>query len=456
MAISKKKNKTEAAQKTSPSKAPSQSRLRADDQRQKALAVFDPSVLDWFKDKLNLDVAQMPIAEIWKLGRNELTSPQRLVVTPKAYDAESKTQVDMPPIQVIASIRAVLPSEKGKPVALDSKHTVFLQTVPCTPYVELAKPGEAAEEVSAPARTDDRMPEFTESQKMALEGIGISRERLYDGYNHLSRQEKLDILDGEIFPVMGNVKTDFGFVNVSGEARLTTDADGKASVVFDPYYPEKRVEGMVIDIETARHIGMLELQLFERSGDGKIKVDASGAPILNKAGENILSYGVALEPVEGRTFKRTRDANGVWNTTYDSAMYNVFAVNGSLFAQRLSKKEILGEDGNKVEMDVVPNARMKDGKLFIIGEKEPLKVGSEADRVGLLTGRGGVVQGVTYKDYKSKGNVTYDAFVYINESGFGTKFSPATTEKFLKARKASEARAAKTTTRRKVRFGRGL
>lgn len=455
MAIRKKNSKkADAAAEPRQNAGRSQSELRNDDLRQKALGLFDPSVIDWFKEKLNLDLGsyEVPLADIYRLGRGELTDPLKFVVTPKAYSAGQKGQVDMPPIQVVASLRASFPSVNGKPIPIDEKHQVFLQTVPCRPLVELAAPGEAMPEPVRKAE-DKREAKFSEEQLMALEGIGISRERLYGGFNHLSRQEKLDILDGEVFPVEGNVKTDFGYVNVMGEARLSTADDGKVSVVFEPNYPEKRAEGLVIDIDRARIIGTLELDIYARTPDGKIKTDANGARVLNRAGENLLEFGAALEPVNGRLHKRTRTKEGVWKDSYEVKPCNVKVVNGNLFASFMTEKEVM-VNGVKTKVPEIANARIKDDKIFVLGQKQPLEFGSDADRESMLSARGGIVKGATFKDFQTKKEIVYDAFAYINESGFAEKFSPATTEKILARRKATEAR--RTSTRKKVRFGVGL
>lgn len=449
-----KKKNTKKAETGTQSQAPaarSQSELRIDEVRQKALEMFHPTVIEWFKEKLNLDLAspQFPLSDLYKLGRGELTDPVKMVVIPKAYSAEQKGQVNMPPIQVVASIRATFPNVKGQPVALDDKNQVFLQTVPCRPFAELAAPGEEIPQAPR-AEGEQREAKFTESQMMCLEGIGISRERLYGGFNHLSRQEKLDILDGEVFPVEGNVKTDFGFVNVMGQARLTTDENGKASVVFEPNYPDKRAEGLVVDIDRARIIGMLELDVYARTPDGKIKTDVNGARVLNRAGENLLEFGAALEPVTGRLHKRQRTDKGTWKETYETKTYNVKVVNGNFFASLMPEKEVM-VDGVKTKVAEISNARIKDDKIFVLGQKQPLEFGSAADRESMLQGKGGIVKGATFKDFKTQKEIVYDAFAYINESGFAEKFSPATTEKIVARKKAQVAH--KTSVRKKTRFG---
>ena len=452
----KKKNATQKE----PAKAPgrsqsagrsrSQSEFRQDDQRQKVLNGFHPSVIDWFKKNLSVDLASpsFKLSDLYRLQRNELTDPITIVVTPLAYDATKKENVEMPRISANVSLRVNLPMEGGKPVAVDDDHRIFLQTVPCRPLVELAAPGEAVTE-KGPA--DNRETKFSDAQILALEGIGISRERLYGGFNHLSRQEKLDILDGEIFPVEGNVKTDFGFVNVIGEARMRGTGDD-VTVAFEPSFPEKRENGLVIDLERARIIGSLELDFFKRTPDNKVMLDGNKAPILNSAGENILEFGASLEPVKGYLHKRER-VDGVWKDSPSVAWYNVKVVNGSLYAQKMLEKEVKQEDGTSKTVLEVPAARIKDGAVYVSGETKPLAFASEADQRSFLEGRGGVVKDASFKDFKTNKTSVYNAFVYAKENGMAEKFSPAATERIL-GRKAEQNR--KTTNRRKVRFGRGL
>ena len=460
--------KTKTAQR-SETEAPRRSNdfQKAEQEQLKVLAGFHPTVIDWFKDKLDLDLAKMPANELYRLQRGEFTSPQRIVVTPLAYDTAAKKNVEMPRMVAIVSLRANIPAEKGKAVALDDKHKVFLQTIPCRPLVELAAPGE--ELAPAPAVKDDRQPTFTKAQVMALEGVGIVPERLFGGFNRLSKAEKLDILDGEIFPVDGCVKTDFGYVNVIGDARMVSSEDGeKVSVNFEPMAPEKRAEGLTVDLERGRVIGTLELDLFKRGADNKIMKDASGAPMLNAEGENLLDFGASLGPVKGYTHKRERDKEGVWKDTVEVADYTVKVLNGCLFAQKMNSEKLVKEEKRsansskkvvetrRVKLDApeVPLVRMNGDKVFVIGETKPLEFRSEADRLSYIQGRGGVVLNASFKDFKTGKVSTYDAFIYPNESGFGQKFTPETTKKILERRERKASMAQRT--RRKAHFGRGL
>ena len=458
MAFKQRKNasSTKAASgKTQSRTAPkSQAELRGEDLREKALKGFHPTVVDWLKDNLRLDLRSnsVPVADIYKLSRGEFAGPFSMVVTPKVYDASKKEAVDGTPLQVYDSLRVAVPMSYGKPVAVDDDHKVYVQTVPCRPLVELAAPGEDLGGEVSPIK-DERETKFSESQLMALEGIGIGRDRLYGGFNHLSRQEKLDILDGEIFPVSGVVKTDFGIVNVNGQGRLITDGD-TARAVFEPTYLEKRTKDLVVDLESARIVGTMEVDIYERTPDGRRKKDVNGDFILNRAGENIRDFGASLEPVDVRLHKRVYDSKEkVWKDSHETNKAYVKVVNNSFYIMPLRENE-----AKELELPVVRFMRDKEGeltdKLLVLGQKKPLKVASKEDMENIRKGYGGVVCDVEYKGKDGK-MVKYDAFVHIGESGYGEKFSPASTEAILRRKEKSQERKV-APARRKVRFGQGL
>ena len=457
MAFRTKKNassKAAADKKPARAAAKTQSELRSDDLRAKALKGFHPSVIDWLKDNLNLDLKSksISVSDIYKLSRREFAGPFDMVVTPKVYDASTKELVDGAPLQVYDSLRINVPFEKGKPVAVDDKHKVFVQTVACRPLVELAAPGEEIAPRSVVKGDEERQATFSEAQLQALEGVGIARDRLYNGFNHLTREQKLEIADGEIFPVEGSVKTDFGLVNVNGKARLLMDGE-KASVVFEPTYLEKRTKDLMVDLDGARIIGMMEVDIYERTPDGKRKKDVNGDYILNRAGENLRDFGSSLEPMNARLHKRERGKDGKWNDVYDTVKVCVKVVNNSFYAIPLKENE-----SKELELPDVRFAKDRDGnetdKIYVLGQKEALQVNSPEDAENIRKGFGGLVRDVVYKDKDGK-EVKYDAFVQIGESGYAEKFSPASTEEILRRKqKAVTQKAAPA--RKKVRFGVGL
>lgn len=456
MAFRTKKNassKAEAAKKPARAAVKSQSELRSDDLRAKALKGFHPSVIDWLKDNLDLDLRSksVSVSDIYKLSRREFAGPFKMVVTPKVYDASAKEIVDGSPLQVYDSLRINVPFEKGKPVAVDDEHKVYVQTVACRPLVEMAAPGE---EIAPPAVKfdEERQVTFSEAQLQALEGVGIARDRLFNGFNHLTREQKLEIADGEIFPVEGSVKTDFGLVNVNGQARLLGDGE-KASVVFEPTYLEKRTKDLIVDLDGARIIGMLEVDIYERTPDGKRKRDVNGDYILNRAGENLRDFGSSLEPMNARLHKRERGKDGKWKDVYDTVKVCVKVVNNSFYAIPLKENA-----SKELELPDVRFAKDRNGndtdKIFVLGQKEPLQVNSPEDVENIRKGFGGLVRDVVYKD-KDDREVKYDAFVQIGESGYAEKFSPASTKEILRRKEKNLAQKA-APVRKKVRFGIGL
>lgn len=412
------------------------------EQRQKVMERFDPSVIDYVKENFSLDLATIPVGELYKLSRKEFAGPFETVLHPLAYDAEAKERVEMPAIKQNLYMRLLPPQEGGKPCAIDDKHNLIIQTLPVRPYIEITS---EVSEAPVPERQDVNV-KFTESQMRALEGVGIIRERLYGGFNHLSRAVKNDILNGEVFEVDGRVTTAAGYVNVAGKARLVTDDEGNATAVYESNYPEKRTEGKVVDIEQAGIIGTLELELFRMSPDGKKRItDATGAPIPTQAAWNLMEFGSAMEPVKGYVHKRERSSNGAWEDVREEGMYLVRAVGGSLFAQAMEKVET--KEGVSWQ---VKNPNIKDGKVFVTGQMDgPLPFKSEADMKNFLEGRPAVIEGVTYKD--SKGVVTYDAVVVPMENGSAQKFSPETSEKILK--KVGRKKEQSAAPVRKRRFG---
>lgn len=459
--------------------------LKEQEERQKVLETFHPKVLDWFRENLGIDLAKQPAEFIHDIKQGKMTNPVQVVVTPLAWDKESRKNVAMPRINPVLSIMANLPFENGKMVAPDDKHKVYIQSVAPRALLEKAD-GSATEEAVEPsvASAGKDAPKFTEAMLMAAEGVGINRERLYGGFNHLSSDQKRAILDGDVFEVSGAVKTSFGLLNVSGEARMNVAKDGSVRMDYRPIYPEPMSADKVIDIIAARRIGTLELDIFRRDGAGHIMKDVNGAPLLNRAGENLVTYGNALEPVLGYTHTREYDKDQkkfVDHVEHD--WYQVSAVTGkqynaetgrservvlgNLHARAMDKAPDLNPDGTKVTYTdrngkeavrthpVVKNPRVTEGKVFLEGQgRSPFPFKTERDMQDFLGGRGGVVSGVSYHDFKTGKDVIYDAFVYHDHvrGGFGHAFTPSTSEALI-ARRDEQQRK---TTVKKQNFGIGF
>lgn len=415
--------------------------------RAKVLKSFHPGALEFLKEKLGLDLADpksVDLNTVYDILQGKVTKPLEVVVTPLAYDRETRTSVPMPRQKFIESLRFVFPKKDGKPVAPDmDENRIFVASVPCRPYLEKAEGYEIARE-SSPAGDTGRNVEFTESQLMALEGIGVSRDRLYGGYNHLSRDEKADIAEGRRFFVDGAVRTDFGTLNVIGEAVLSTGADGKAAARFQSSYPEPRAAGTVLDLMGARRQGSLELDFFLRDSTGKSISDVNGVPLVNAAGENLVKYGVAMEPVVGYIHKREYDRKArAWKDSVEKGFYQVSVVEGNLYATHMKEVPELNPDGSKVtyrdrygreQVQTRPEVAgciVKDGKVYLDGQAgKPLEFASEEDRKNYLKGRPAVVKGATYHDFKANKDTLYDAVVVADnrKAGFGKVFTPSTSE----------------------------
>lgn len=432
---------------------------KASNDLEKALAGFHPEVVKFFSEKLRINLSKLDVATLYDLQTGRLTKPLELVVTPLVYDRASKDSVAMPPIKVVASIKAQLPYEDGKCVAPDGdKKKIFIATVPCRPYILKADGSEVEIGEAAPEGPERENPTFSEAQVMALEGIGIDRSRLYAGFNALSKDEKCDIAEGLEFPVDGAVKTDFGLVNVIGIARLEGTAE-QPLVSFEPQYPEARTSEKVIDILAARVNGTLQLDFFRHGADGTVIRNPQGQPILNEAGANIVRYGMAMAPVKGYTHRREYDskAGKYVDKVTEVAWYQVTAVNGNLFATRMRQEKSVGNDGKEILTPVVAQVRIDEqsGRVMVDGKANaPLEFASERDRRDFLEGRGGVVRGAIYHDFKTGRDVEYDAFVVPDNTraGFAHQFTPETSKALIERReKRQSARVVK-----KQNFGLGI
>lgn len=458
MAISRKK-KGEAAAKAAEAKKeeqqavvdngrtarkPSQAQLKEEEYLQKAMKGFHPDVVTFFKDKLGLELQKLDVKTLYDLQQGKLTKPLELIVVPLVYDRSKKADVEMPRIKVVASLKASLPYANGKPLAPDAEdNRIFISSLPCRPLLEDSVDNGIDAGVEKHLSTGERpMPTFTEEQMMALEGVGINRERLFGGFNHLSYDEKCAIADGEKFMVDGAVKTDFGFVNVIGVAKLNVGKDDKVGVDFEPFYSEAREAGKVIDIMDARINGSLELDVFRRDGNNKMITNVNGLPILNTAGSNLVTYGMAMEPVRG--YIHTRKYDQKENKFVDKVKvqyYQVSVANGNLFATPMREVKTKGLDGKEITSYEVQQARVRDGKVFIDGKvNEPLEFASKEDMKNYLEGRGGKVLNAVYHDFKSNKDITYTAFVVPDNTraGFARQFTPETSKKLIERQEKSQ------------------
>ena len=460
MAVRKNNKKAEAPEKDvknvqapARQRSASQAELRDKEAHDKAVSGFHPEVVKFFGEKLGLNLDSLKTATLYDILQGKLSEPLEIVVTPLAFDREADKRVEMPRIKSVSSIRVVLPMENGKPVAPDKDHPVFIQTVPCRPFIEKSEVPESSLGAGKP-EVERELPTFTDAQLLALEGIGIDRSRMFGGFNHLTKEQKCDIAEGKPFMVDGAVKTEFGLVNVIGQGRLSTDKDGKAVAMFESTYPEARDASKVIDLMDARRVGTLELDFMRRNNDGRVITNVNGAPILNEAGANIVNYGMAMEPVKGYIHKHEYDNKAKkFVDKVETGWYQVTAVNGNLFATRMKEVKVQGIDGAEIVRTEIAQARVKDGKVFVNGKPgEPLEFASDRDLTDFLAGRGGVVKNAVHHDFKLKKDVTYDAFVVPDntKAGFARQFTPETSKKLI------ERRDRKVTAGKKQNFGIGM
>lgn len=466
MAIKQKKNGAEQGAAKAPAKraartaarTESPAALRAEERHEKALAGFDPSVSEFLSRELGLNLGKLSTEILYDLQQGKLTrEPLECVVVPLSYDRDSRRQVALPAIKALASLRIIVPMEGGKPVPIDDKHKVFVQSVPCRPYIAKDDVASGPEPDQAPDASvaAQENPVFSESELRALEGIGISRERMFGGFNHIDRETKLDMKEGNIFPVDGAVRTSFGLLNVIGEGRLRSDGEGNAVAEFQSSYPEKRTENLMLDILDSRINGNLELDFFRRSADGKVISSVDGRPFINDAARNLLTFGMAMEPVRGWVHNRTYDSKEKkFVETREQGWYQVTAVNGNLFATRMKEAVKKDVDGKDVALPPeVASARVRDGKVFVDGKTEPLEFATERDMQDFLSGRGGLVKDATYRDMKAGKDVKYDAFVVPDNTrgGYARQFTPESTKKILAQRDSR-----RQTTRKRQNFKIGL
>lgn len=411
---------------------------KVDASKEKVLQSFLPDVREFLKDNLGLDVERLETKTLYDIIQGKLTAPLDLVVTPTAYDVALKDRVEMPKIKVCASVRLILPMENGKPVPMDDEHKVHVSTVPCRPY--LVKSDVPVSEYAPEQVSKEELPTFSDKQLLALEGVGIERSRMFGGYNRIPVDVKRAMAAGEPFPVDGAVRTSFGIVNVIGTSRLVAGADGHVRAGFESSYPQRREAGMVIDIVSARRIGALELDFFRRGADGRAITNVNGAPVLNSAGVNVITYGSAMEPVKGFIHRREFDKEkNAFTDKIETAMYQVTAVNGNLFASKMVPQIEKNAQGEETVVGYnVSQARVNSttGQVFVSGSSEPLDFASDKDRLDFLAGRGGVVKNASYHDFKTKKDVTYDAFVVPDNTagGYAHQFTPETSRKLIERR----------------------
>lgn len=436
-----------------------QSELKCVEKRQQLLGSFSEGAHDFFRN-IGIELSKLDDGTLNDIRQGKLTNrPLELTVNPIVYDSTNKVDVVMPPLKTLDFIRFA----EGK----DGKF--YLSTVPCRPLVDMS-----AQPQPAPSVNLDREVNFSEAQVMALESVGLSRNRLYGGFNGLTKEEKIDILDGSLFPVDGSVKTDFGFVNVSGIARMNSEADGKVSMSFYTNEPSRLGENMKIDLVGASIIprldGQLELDFTMRSPNGRKLTSTSGEFIRNAAAENLLNYGVAMEPVKGYLHRREWDRKenkfvektvpGWYEVSVPTQVRKVgdgFVrySSGNLFVTQMN--EVVKKNSKGVE-ETVPqcrNSHVKDGRVYVDGASgKPLELKDDAQVDMLLSGRPAIVKDAVFKDFKTGKEQHYEGVVVLNnqKAGFAKLFSPEASREIRESMK----KTMNVVNRRKKGFGVGF
>lgn len=415
-------------------------------------AKLHPTAVTFLKENFGIDVRdpKLPLATLYDIVEARVTAPLEYVVTPIIYDRSSKKAVEGQPLNCVGSLRFIFPYDKKtyKPIPIDEHNKVYVASFPCHEYLQKVDVSEA-QSVATPAqeKATGELPKFNTAQIQALEGIGIKEDRLYsDGFNALPVSVKRDILAGQPFDVNGTVRTSFGAVNITGQAKMVTLADGTVRTKFEPRYPEPLKQDSVLDIMSVRRIGNLELDFFERDPRGKVKTDVYDMPIINKAGRDLVKYGVTMEPVYGYLHMKEYDnKEKKYVDVPKKARYHAAVVNGGIFASQDRQVPDLNEDGTqqttmiagkeqkKFHYEVSDVRVNKDGTVHV--GSDDLKFASESDLKNYRAGIGGVVVGAKWHNFKDNTDVVYNAWAVpdITKNGFAKVFSPETSKAIIES-----------------------
>lgn len=458
-------------------------KISDEEKREKILQErFAPESIEFLKRNFGIDLhsKQVPVNYLYDIADGRLTpEPLEAIIRPTAYSKESKSRIEVEPIRVVASFRFNFPFtlENGvkKYIAPTEKNPVAVAAFPCHDYLQMADPSETSVAEPAVAQEEStekaEMPKFTPAQVAALEGLGISEERLYaNSFNAISLDDKRAMLAGEEFPVSGTTRildaetNTLIPVNVNGKAKMVTRKDGTVLTKFEPQYPVVKQNRQIVDLLSVRKIGNLELDFFDRDPKGHVKKDVYGNPVINQAGRDLIKYGVAFGPVDGFIHKRVYDPKmHEFRDSVTPDKYQVTLVNGGLCPTRMKKVMELDQNGNQIMTvsrtgEDVPkyhyecaDAKVSGGKVRI-GNQE-LEPATPKDLDSYKRGRGGVFKGCEYTDLKTKKRVVYDVFAVPDNQrgGFAKGFRPSVSEELIKRQQD-----AKKTVSKKQNFSMGF
>lgn len=461
--------------------SPSQKELRGEAFRARLLGSMPEASLDFLRDNLGLDLRspEMSLDVLAAVRQGRVTPPVDVTLHTLVYDAEKKETVAGPDLKVNTALRVFMPGKKDADVSQDKTCGVHVSTIPCRPLVDKDVLLNGCRGEEEPLGKGERII-FDEKVKRALEGVGIPRERYFAGPDSMDGALQKLIADGEKFPVDGAVRTVFGMMDICGEARVKVDAKGRMRVTFKSSVAEARAEGRVPDLDARVPYSRPMMVFVRRDKDGALQIcaaddkgarkvmsnpslkldlfelDEKGAYVLDRkknrkptrAGEDLLFFGVSMDPVPGTIRHRIWDADKKkFVHLSEKAFFQVSVSNGSLCAERMESRQVLQEDGTKKEVPQV-SARLEDGdKVWVESEGRPLAFVSDRDRADFLAGRGGLVSGASYHDFKTSKDETYKAWVvYDNLSGMARKFTPITSRKLEGRREGKKIR--KTSSKR--------
>lgn len=431
---------------------------------------FVPETVAYLKDSLNIDLNDLsfPRSKVYDIALGNLIGPTDVVVTPKVFDKEAGHVVDAKPIKACVSLMITLPHDKEfKPVKPTEKNPVRIYSYPCVDYVEKA---DKSESISAPVKVADERPNpsFTESQKKALAGIGITDDRLFGGFNAFSKDAKYDMLEGRYFGYSGYVRTDFGGLNVSGTGVLKTSKDGRAVAEFETTRPLKEEEkkNLLPDIMEICKSGNVEYGLFKTDSNGKVITTVDNVPILNQAGKDLCEYGMAFEMVDATIHSKVTNENGEKVNSYEKTKYQVMLVEGGIFAKPVVKVDEYNEDGTQKTVRIggkecpkyhyEMNTKIsEDGTVRVQNpdtkKMESLQFVSDEEREAYKRGLGKVKDATFVVNGKA---AKYDLYAFPDprRNGFATVLSPYKTEKLDKRKAEQQAK----TVRKKQNFSQGI
>lgn len=122
------------------------------EKRAKALEGIPQDCVDFVRDTVGVDIAALPVSQIWDLRRGRVTGPLTVTVEPSVYDHKTRLRETAPAIRPLVSLRVRFPFKDGKITPLSAGGKVFVQTVPVIPFV-LKDPAPETQSVG-PVRED--------------------------------------------------------------------------------------------------------------------------------------------------------------------------------------------------------------------------------------------------------------------------------------------------------------